>query len=69
MERAKIVNAVVSPKVVLSKGDYIKYLLEQIHERNQSLQNALENDKFHVVGREAGIIDEHVTDLRVLLDI
>lgn len=68
MDREKKIQSMLSTKVVLSKGEYIDYLLGQIVEQNATLQNALENDKFHIVGSAAALIEDHVKDLRITLD-
>lgn len=68
MDREKKVQAMLSTKVVLSKGEYIEYLLGQIVAQNSILQHALESDKFHIVGAAAALIEDHVEDLRITLD-
>ena len=64
----KEVQAVLSPHVAIGKGEYIASIVEQIQKENGELQNALENDKFHVVGRNAGRIDDLVKKLKLALD-
>lgn len=64
----KEVQAVLSPHVAIGKGEYIASIVEQIQKENRELQNALENDKFHIVGRNAGRIDDLVKKLKLALD-
>lgn len=64
----KEVQAVLSPHVAVGKGEYIASIVDQIQKENEELQNALENDKFHVVGRNAGRIDDLVKKLKLALD-
>lgn len=68
MDRKRKVDAILSTKVVLSKGEYINHLLNEIIKTTESLTNALENDKFHLVGRDAGIIEELSKDLKIAFD-
>lgn len=68
MDRQKRVEAMLSNKVVLSKMEYVNYLLAEIVNENSILQHALENDKFHVVGSAAARIEDHARDLRITLD-
>lgn len=68
MDREKRVQAMMSTKVVLSKMEYVTYLLEKIIDENATLQNALENDKFHIVGASAARIEDYSRDLRIALD-
>ena len=68
MNKEKAIQAMLSPKVVLSKGEYIEYLLDRITVENATLQHAMESDKFHVVGASAALIQDHVDSLRIALD-
>ena len=68
MDREKKVQAMLSTKVVLSKGEYIQYLLSQIIAQNAVLQHALESDKFHIVGAAAALMEDYAEDLRIALD-
>lgn len=64
----KEIQAILSPHLAIGKGEYIASTVDQIQKENEELQNALENDKFHVVGRNAGRIDDLVKKLKLALD-
>ena len=68
MNQEKQIQAMLSAKVVISKGDYINYLLANIIKENETLQHALESDKFHVVGKAAAMMEHHAEALRITLD-
>lgn len=68
MNKEKQIQAMLSTKVVLNKGEYIEYLLEKIIAENATMQHALESDKFHIVGKSAALIEEYAESLRITLD-
>ena len=69
MDRQRKVEAILSTKVVMSKGEYIEYLLNTIIAENTTLQHALESDKFHVVGACAARMEDAAEDLKLALDV
>lgn len=65
----KEIQAILNPHMAVGKGEYIASIVEQIQKENEELQNALENDKFHIVGRNAGRIDDLTKKLKLALDV
>lgn len=68
MNKEKVIQAMLTPNMSLSKGEYVDYLLEKIMEENNNLINALEHDKFHVVGSSAALMSDYAESLRIALD-
>ena len=69
MDRRRKVEAILSTRVVMSKGEYIQALVAEIVDQNATMQNAMENDKFHVMGACSAFIDNAVKDLQIALDV
>ena len=66
MDNKKLVEALTTPKII-SKLDLAEYYAQQIKASNELLQNALENDKVLVVGREAQRLAEATESLLSVL--
>lgn len=63
----KEVKAILTPQYTIGINEYISALVEEIQIQNKELQNALENDKFHIVGRNAGRIEDLAKKLKLAL--
>lgn len=63
-----MLEALISTKAI-NKGTLIKEYTNKINEASRLLNNALENDKILVVGREAQKIAEYTETLEILLEI
>lgn len=62
-----MLDAITTPKMI-NKGELIKKLIQQITNHSDMLQNALENDKTLIVGREASHIEEKARTVLQLLN-
>lgn len=63
----KEVKAILTPQYTIGINEYVSALIEEIQVQNEELQNALENDKFHIVGRNAGRIEDLAKKLKLAL--
>lgn len=63
----KEVKAILTPQYTIGVNEYVTMLVEEIQAQNEELQNALENDKFHIVGRNAGRIEDLAKKLKLAL--
>ena len=57
MDNKTLIDALTTPRVI-PKLDLVEHYTQQIKKSNELLQNALENDKILIVGREAERLSE-----------
>ena len=66
MDNKTLIDALTTPRTI-PKLDLVEHYSQQIKAANELLQNALENDKILVVGREAHRLSEATESLLSVL--
>ena len=66
MDNKTLIDALTTPRII-PKLDLVEHYAQQIKASNELLQNALENDKVLVVGREAQRLSEATESLLSVL--